>query len=335
MKVLMTGGAGYVGSACLRWLLKHGHDAIAYDNLSAGNRQSVPSDRLVVGDLLDLETLSGTMRDHGSDVVMHFAALASVPESIAEPDRYWRTNVIGTRNVLDAMRTNEIDRILFSSTAATYKFGGPMPITEETAQEPQVPYGTTKLAAERMIKDEHRAFGVGYAILRYFNASGADPDGMHGEARAHETHLIPLIIAAALGQRDKVMIFGDDWDTPDGTCVRDYVHTDDLASAHQMAMEQMEAGSQLVFNVGSGGGASVKEVLDACQEAAGRPIPHEYAPRRPGDPATLVASPRALSEALGWKPALPDVRQIVETAWRWHSTHPDGYSSPVHPDAAH
>ena len=244
MRILLTGGAGYVGSACLRWLLAHGHDPIAYDNLSQGNTAAIPDSaaRLIVGDITDTDHLAEVLRQRSIDAVMHFAALASVPESIADPEAYYRVNVGGTKSVLDAMRTASVRKVLFSSTAATYGFHAEMPLREISPQTPETPYGTTKLAAEWLIKDYARAYGLGYTLLRYFNASGADLDGNFGEDRRHEAHLIPLIFQAAVGRRPKVMIYGDDYPTPDGTCVRDYVHTADLAQAHQLAVESLEAG---------------------------------------------------------------------------------------------
>lgn len=325
MRILLTGGAGYVGSACLRWLLKNGHEAVAYDNMLEGNRGAVPGDRLVVGDILEREALVGAMRIHRIDAVMHFAALASVPASIAQPEEYWRTNVIGTKNVLDAMREVGINRLCFSSSAATYSFSVPMPITEDSAQLPQTPYGTTKLACEWIIKDYARAYGIRYALLRYFNASGADPDGKFGEDRRNESHLIPLILLAALGKKPPVKLYGTDWPTPDGTCIRDYVHTDDLASAHQLSIEALAEKPALVFNVGTGQGNSIRQVMDACEAAVGKPIPHEWGPRRPGDPGVLVAGSDRLKNELGWKPRYTDIREVVASAWRWHSSHPDGY----------
>jgi UDP-glucose 4-epimerase len=327
MKILLTGGAGYIGSACLRWLLRHGHDPVAYDNLSEGNRAAVPGaeSRLVVGDLDDVARLTAAMREHRVEAVMHFAALASVPDSIADPDGYYRVNVAGTKNVLDAMRQAGVWRIVFSSTAATYGFRAEMPLREDSPQTPETPYGTTKLAAEWMIKDYSRAYKLGYAILRYFNASGADPDGRFGEDRRHEAHLIPLMLQVALGKREKLLIYGDDWDTRDGTCVRDYVHTDDLAQAHQRAVERLEPGSGAAYNLGSGTGTSVMEVLRACEEVVGRPIRHELVGRRPGDPSVLIATPQKIVDELGWAPQYSDIREIAETAWRWHSTHPNGY----------
>ncbi len=327
MKILLTGGAGYIGSACLRWLIHQGHDPIAFDNLSEGNRPSVPADRLVVGEIGDKAQLAQVMREHRVEAVMHFAALASVPESIADPDGYYRVNVVGTKNVLDAMREAGVSRIVFSSTAATYAFKTEMPLREDSPQIPETPYGTTKLAAEWLIKDYARAYNLGYAILRYFNASGADPDGAHGEHRHHEGHLIPLAFQVAVGRREQLRVFGSDWDTRDGTCVRDYVHTSDLAQAHQLAVENIGPGVGRYYNLGSGAGVTVLEVLRACEAVIGRPIAHEIVGRRPGDPATLIASPEKIVRELGWAPRYTDIHSIVETAWKWHSSHPHGYGA--------
>jgi UDP-glucose 4-epimerase len=331
MKMLLTGGAGYVGSSCLRWLLDRGHDPIAYDNLLEGNPGAVPQavDRLIVGDIADTDRLADALRRHGAEAVMHFAALASVPDSIADPEAYYRVNVSGTKSVLDAMRAAGVRKILFSSTAATYGFHGEMPLREDSLQAPETPYGSTKLAAEWLIKDYARAYGMGYTLLRYFNAAGADPGGGFGEDRRHEAHLIPLIFQAAVGRRPKVMIYGDDYPTPDGTCVRDYVHTADLAQAHQLAVESLEPGIGRAYNLGSGTGASVLEVLRACETVAGRPIPHEIAGRRPGDPAVLIASPEKIIKELGWSPRHSDIDPIVRTAWDWHHGHPNGFSAPT------
>ena len=327
MRLLLTGGAGYIGSACLRWLLRHGHDPIAYDNLSEGNRPAVPDGRLVVGDITDVDRLSQTLIDHKADGVLHFSALASVPHSISDPDNYYRVNVVGTKNVLDAMRRADVRRVVFSSTAATYGFRAAMPLRETSPQTPESPYGTTKLVAEWLIKDYCRAYGLGYTILRYFNASGADPDGRFGEDHTVETHLVPLTLQVALGLRDKLLIYGDDWDTRDGTCVRDFVHTDDLAQAHQLAIETLEPGAGRVYNLGSGTGTTVLEVLRACEAVSGRSIRHEVVGRRPGDPAVLIATPESIVRDLGWSPRYTDVAAIADTAWRWHSTHPAGYGA--------
>jgi UDP-glucose 4-epimerase len=329
MKILLTGGAGYVGSACLRHLLRHGHDPIAYDNLSAGNAASVPEDRLVIGDIENVQHLVDTMRVHRVEAVMHFAALASVPESIEQPEMYWCVNVVGTKNVLDAMRECGVKRLVFSSTAATYGFHAKMPLTEDSPQTPQVPYGTTKLAGEWLIHDYSQPYHIGYALLRYFNASGADPDGQFGEDRRCETHLIPLVLQAAIGKRPKVMVYGGDWETRDGTCVRDYIHTEDLAQAHRLALEQMRPGQGRAYNLGCGNGVTVLEVIRACEKVVGRPIPYEVVGRRPGDPAVLIASSDRIKRELGWKPMYEDIHRIVETAWQWHQSHPEGYASSV------
>ena len=331
MKILLTGGAGYVGSACLRWLLKHGHDPIAYDNLSEGNTAAVPDSesRLIIGDIADTDRLSAFLRQRRVEAVMHFAALASVPDSIADPEAYYRVNVGGTKSVLDSMRSAGVRKILFSSTAATYGFHAKMPLRENSPQTPETPYGTTKLTAEWLIKDYARAYGLGYTLLRYFNASGADPDGEFGEDRRHEAHLIPLIFQAALGRRSKIVIYGDDYPTLDGSCVRDYVHTADLAQAHQLALESLEPGMGRSYNLGSGTGVTVLEVLRACEAATGRSIPREYAGRRPGDPAVLIATPEKITQELGWSPRHSDISEIVRTAWDWHHRHPGGYGHPA------
>jgi UDP-glucose 4-epimerase len=326
VKILLTGGAGYIGSACLRWLLKHGHDPIAFDNMLEGNASAVPQGRLVEGDIRDSDLLTRTLQEHRIEAVMHFAALASVPLSISQPESYWRTNVVGTKSVLDSMRTAGISKIVFSSTAATYSFEAEMPIRETTAQVPQTPYGTTKLTCEWMIKEYARAYDLSYTIFRYFNASGADPDGQFGESRHVEGHIVPLTLLVAVGRRDKLNIFGGDWDTRDGTCVRDYVHTDDLAQAHQLAIEALGPGVARDYNLGSGTGTTILEVLRACEKAVGRLIPHEIVGRRPGDPGTLIATPEKVIKELGWSPRYPDIDSIVETAWRWHVSHPDGYA---------
>ncbi len=325
MKVLLTGGAGYVGSACLRYLLRHGYDAVAFDDLSEGNRGAVPEGRLIVEDMLDPDRLVEVL---GAEKVRRGDALRGsrvVPESIKSPETYWRINALGTKNVLDAMRRTGVQRIVFSSTAATYGVDGDMPLTEDSPQRPQTPNGTTKLASEWMIREYSAAYKIGSTHLRYFNASGADESGHHGEDRRTESHLIPLALQAAQGQRDKLLIFGGDWPTRDGTNVRDYVHVEDLAQAHRLAVEAVEPGMGRAFCMGSGTGTTVLEVLRACEEVVGRTIPHAIVDRRPGDPAVLVASPDRIMRELGWAPRYPDIKSIVRTAWQWHSTHPYGY----------
>lgn len=326
MKLLLTGGAGYIGSACLRWLLRHGHDPIAYDNLLEGNRAAIPADRLVVGDLNDTDLLTRTLQEHKIDAVMHFAALASVPLSITDPDGYYTTNVLGTKSVLDAMRRAGVKGIVFSSTAATYAFNVEMPIRETTPQIPETPYGTTKLAAERMIREYAQAYDLSYTIFRYFNAAGADSDGAHGESRHIEGHIIPLTLMVATGRRPLLKIFGGNWETRDGTCVRDYVHIEDLAQAHQKAVETLGPGVGRTYNLGSGTGTTIRELLSACERAVGHPIAHEVVDPRPGDPGTLIATPEKAVAELGWAPQ-HDIDSIVATAWKWHSSHPDGYET--------
>jgi UDP-glucose 4-epimerase len=327
MKILLTGGAGYVGSACLRWLLHHGHDPIAYDNLAEGNVAAVPdaSNRLIFGDITETDRLAQVLLENRTEAVMHFAAIASVPESIADPEAYYRVNVLGTKSVLDALRTVGVRKVLFSSTAATYAFDSQMPLREESPQLPETPYGTTKLAAEWLIKDYARAYGLGYGLLRYFNACGADLDGEYGEDRRHESHLIPLIFQVALRRREKLLIYGGDYPTRDGTCVRDYIHTEDLAQAHQRAVEALSPGIGRVYNMGSGTGVTVLEVLRACEDVIGQAIPHEIVRRRPGDPGILVASSGKIIQELGWSPRHDKIQDIVRTAWEWHRRHPDGY----------
>ena len=327
MKILLTGGAGYVGSACLRWLLKQGHDPIAYDSLLEGNAAAVPdaANRLIIGDIAETDRLAEALQKHGVEAVMHFAALASVPDSIADPEAYYRVNVTGTKSVLDAMRVAGVRKILFSSTAATDGFSAEMPLRENSPQTPETPYGTTKLAAEWLIKDYARAYGLGYTLLRYFNASGADIAGDFGEDRRHESHLIPLLLHVAVGRRPKVLIYGNDYPTRDGTCVRDYVHTADLARAHQLAVECLEPGMGRAYNLGSGIGATVLEVLHACEEVSGGSIAYEITSRRPGDPAVLIASPQRIIKELGWSQRYVTITDIVRTAWNWHRQHPNGY----------
>jgi len=326
MKVLVTGGAGYVGSACLRKLLAEGHDAMAFDNLSEGHAASVPQGRLVQGDIADTAALARAMQEHGSEAVMHFAAATYVGESVTNPDHHYGNNIGGTLSLLRAMRQSGIQRMLFSSTCATYGDNPTVPMNETAAQIPCSPYARTKLAVEWMIRDFAHAYGLGFTILRYFNASGADRDGEFGENHEPETHLIPLLLQVALGQRDKLMMYGDDYPTPDGTCIRDYVHTDDLAQAHLLAISATTSKTAEVFNIGTGNGQSVKEVHRACEEVTGRKIPLEVTARRPGDAPALVADPTKLKTQLGWKPEFFDIQRTVETAWNWHQRYPKGYA---------
>jgi len=326
----MTGGAGYVGSACLRGLLRYGHCPVAFDNLSDGHAASVPENLLEIGDIASRSRLVEVIKKHKIDAIMHFAAVASVPESIRDPERYWRTNVVGTKNVLDAMCDSGVNRIVFSSTAAVYSFDDVMPIDECTPTVPQTPYGTSKLAAEFLVRDYAAAYGLGFAILRYFNAAGADMDGEFGEHRLDESHLIPLTLRASL-RNEPVRIYGSDWDTADGTCVRDFIHTEDLMHAHRLALDYISPGDGVIYNVGSNMGTSVLEVLKCCEQVVGKPIPHEFAAPRRGDPGTLIADSRKLRSQLNWRPRY-GIEEIIESAWRWHSRYTEGYNSKEKPD---
>lgn len=326
MNILCTGGAGYVGSACLRYLLNQGHEAYAYDDLRDGNKLAVPQykDRLIVGGLADRRLLEDTLDRYNIEAVMHFAAVASVPESIAQPSLYWEVNVVGTKNLLDAMVAQNVLNIVFSSTAATYSFSDKMPIEESDLQQPATPYGSTKLTCETMLAEYSKAYNIGFTAMRYFNASGADLSGEFGEYRKNESHLIPLALQTAIGARDKLFVYGNEWDTRDGSCIRDYVHVEDIAQAHTLAMESQTPGAGRYYNIGSEHGASVLEIIAACEKASGRPITWEYALPRPGDPATLIASSQKLRTELSWKPK-HDLNAIVESASRWHTSHPAGY----------
>lgn len=325
MRVLVTGGAGYVGSHAAKLLAKSGHKVVILDNLAEGHRHSVGKLPLVIADLLDRDSLIGALRDHEIEAVMHFAALAYVGVSVREPAKYYQNNIVGSLVLLDAMRAVGVDRIVFSSSCATYGIPQQVPIPEDHPQNPISPYGFTKYVVERALADYSHAYGLGYAALRYFNASGAAADGTLGEDHNPETHLIPLILQVALGQREYVEIFGTDYPTPDGTCIRDYIHVDDLALAHQKALELLEPGMELKLNLGTGCGASVQEVIDLCREITGHPIPTRAAPRRAGDPPELVADACAAQRILNWQPRY-SMREIIETAWAWHQKHPRGYS---------
>jgi UDP-glucose-4-epimerase GalE len=327
MRIFVTGGAGYVGSACLRLLLKQGHDAVAFDNLSEGYAQAVPGGRLVTGDIKDTTALAQAIKAHRAEAVMHFAAATYVGESVTNPDYHYSTNIAGTLSLLRAMREAGVNRMLFSSTCATYGDNPKPPMNEEAAQIPCSPYARTKLAVEWMIRDFAHAYGLGFTLLRYFNAAGADADGEFGENHDPETHLIPLLLQVAAGQRDKLLMYGDDYPTPDGTCIRDYVHTDDLASAHLLAIQATTPTTSEVYNIGTGDGQSVKQVIAACEAVTGKRIPIETVARRPGDAPALVADPAKLKSRLGWAPKWTDIRSIVDSAWRWHQRYPQGYAS--------
>lgn len=321
MNILVVGGAGYIGSHAMRWLSRKGHSVWAYDNLITGHRAAVPTGKLIVGELHDRTKLSSLFRELKIDAVMHFAAFAIVGESVADPAKYYENNVIGTLSLLEAMRSENVGKIVFSSSAATYGEPGISLIDEDTPQAPINPYGFTKLVIERALADYARAYGLAYAALRYFNAAGASPEGDIGEDHAIETHLIPLVLQVALGQREKITIFGGDYPTPDGTCIRDYVHVDDLADAHERALLRLKPGEGLCLNLGTGRGFSVREVIDVCRRITARPIREEIGARRNGDPAELVADPRLAKKLLQWQPKYIEVKSIVATAWKWHESH--------------
>lgn len=325
MRILVVGGAGYIGSHVARYLRRAGQTVRVFDNLGLGHRAAVPPEELIEGDLNHTSEIMAALRDHRIDSVMHFAAFASVPESVAAPSKYYRNNVVGTLNLLDAMRETGVARIVFSSTAAVYGVPDTVPITESAPTRPINPYGFTKLAIERALADYASAHGLAAVALRYFNACGAAEDGSIGEDHSPETHLVPIVLQAALGQRANVTIAGTDYPTPDGTCIRDYVHVDDLADAHLRALERAQPGSAQVYNLGTGRGASVREVIEAARRVTGRPVPVVEGPRRPGDPPVLVASAEAARRELGWSPRYREIEASIATAWRWHSRHPHGF----------
>ena len=326
MNILVVGGAGYIGSHAVRQLIAAGHNVTVYDNLSRGHSAAVPSGCLVQGDLLDGAKIRSTLRDHKIGAVMHFAAFALVNESVNDPSLYYRNNVIAALELLDAMRDCDCRKIVFSSTTATYGEPDVVPIAETTPQSPINPYGFTKLVIEQALADYAAAYDFGYAALRYFNAAGAHPDGSIGEDHDPESHLIPIVLQVALGQRESITVFGEDYPTADGTCVRDYVHVEDLSSAHLAALDRLEPGKAIKVNLGTGRGTSVREVIQACRKVTGHPIPETAGTRREGDPPELVADASLAKKVLGWMPQYMDIEQTIQTAWKWHQAHPQGYS---------
>ena len=325
MKILVTGGAGYVGSHAARFLDLAGHEIWVYDNLRQGHRSAALPGRLIEGHLHEEAKLAALMVEKRIEAVMHFAAFALVGESVSDPAKYYHNNIGGSLSLFDAMRSSGVGKIVFSSTTATYGAPERVPISEDEPQRPINPYGFTKLVIERALADYAHAYGFGYAALRYFNAAGASPRGDLGEDHTPESHLIPIVLQVALAQRERITIFGDDYPTADGTCVRDYIHVDDLAGAHAKALERLMPGEGLQLNLGTGQGHSVREVVESCRRVTGREIPVEIGPRRAGDPPELVADSRRARATLDWSPKYVELDAIVATAWRWHSTHPRGF----------
>ncbi len=321
MAILITGGAGYIGSHTVKLLRSKGYDILVFDNLVYGHRDII--DKLGVkfmeGDLGDRTLLDKLFQEHKIQAVIHFAAYAYVGESVENPAKYYRNNVTYTLNLLEAMEKAGVKKIVFSSTCATYGIPEEVPIRETHPQNPINPYGYTKLVVEKMLADFQRAYNWEYVAFRYFNAAGASSDGLIGEDHDPEPHLIPLVLYAALGKRDSVSILGDDYPTPDGTCIRDYIHVEDLAQAHLLGLEYLlEGGKSEVFNLGNGNGFSVKEVIEAAKKVTGKDFTVKNAPRRPGDPPMLVGSSEKARQVLNWQPQYPDIETIIRHAWHWH-----------------
>ncbi|AQP54212.1 UDP-glucose 4-epimerase GalE [Vagococcus penaei] len=327
MTIAVLGGAGYIGSHFVKTLVESGQDTIVIDNLLTGHREAIhPDARFYEGDIRDKVFLSEVFDKESIDGVVHFAASSLVGESVDNPLKYFNNNVYGTQIVLEVMKEHDVKAIVFSSTAATYGEPAELPITETTPTNPKNPYGESKLMMEKMMHWCDEAYGIKYVALRYFNVAGASLDTTIGEDHHPETHLVPIILQAALGQREQVTIFGDDYATADGTCVRDYVHVVDLAQAHLLALDYLKAGHDSTeFNLGSSEGFSVKEMVEEAKRVTQRPIKAVLGPRRAGDPAQLVASSEKAQTVLGWKPQYTNVETIIKTAWKWHETHPNGY----------
>lgn len=326
MRVLVTGGAGYIGSHVVLALLQAGHEPVILDNLTKGHEEAVLGGKLIQGDLAEGGNLQQIMERERIEAVIDMAADSLVGESMEHPGRYFRNNIYGGMVLLEAMKACAVKYLVFSSTAAVYGEPETVPIPEEHPTRPTNPYGFTKLAMEGMMSWYERAHGLCYGSLRYFNAAGSEPEGRIGEDHRPETHLIPIVLQAALGVRPAVKLFGNDYPTPDGTCVRDYIHVTDLADAHVLTLQALaETGRSRIYNLGNGLGYSNRKVIDAAEAVTGRKIPVEEAPRRPGDPAVLVASSEKITSELGWKPRYPKLEQIVAAAWQWHRTHPEGF----------
>lgn len=328
MAILVTGGAGYIGSHTVSKFQAQGEEVIVLDSLQKGHAEAILSPNFYSGDLRDSNLLDQIFNEHSIEAVIHFAADSLVGESVSDPLKYYQNNVASTLNLLTKMKEHGVRQIVFSSTAATYGEPQHTPIEEADPTLPTNPYGETKLAIEKMLHWCDEAYGIHFVALRYFNAAGADPTGRIGEDHHPETHLIPLILQVALGQREKITIFGDDYPTSDGTCVRDYIHVVDLAQAHWLALSKLRTTHKSgIYNLGNGQGFSVLQVIEAARHVTGHPIPAELGPRRAGDPAVLIASSNLAQEELGWVPKWNRLEQILETAWNWHKSHPQGYTA--------
>jgi UDP-glucose 4-epimerase len=328
MAILICGGAGYIGSHMVAHLLENNKEIVVLDNLEKGHKDALPSVKFYQGDLRDKSILNRVFIENHIEAVIDFAAYSLVGESMTEPLKYFNNNVYGTISLLEAMKEHNVKYIVFSSTAATYGEPNSIPILEGDSTIPTNAYGESKLIVEKILKWCDTAYGIKYTALRYFNAAGAHSNGTIGEDHSPETHLIPLVLNVALGNRDKIMIYGDDYTTSDGTCIRDYIHVSDLASAHLLALERlMKGGFSTSYNLGNGTGFSVKEVIEISRKVTGHAIPAEIAPRRAGDPAVLIASSERAIKELGWEPKFNDLETIISTAWEWHKGHPTGYDN--------
>jgi len=325
MRVLVCGGAGYIGSNMTAMLAAEGYEPIVFDNLSRGHRAAVGQAQFVEGDLGNFELLVETLKQKRIDAVMHFAAFIEVGESVREPLKYYHNNVCNTQSLLSAMETAGVEKFIFSSSAAVYGAPEKVPITEDSVKKPINPYGETKLAIERMCHYQSKVGKLRYAALRYFNASGAGNDCTLGEDHRPESHLIPLTIKAALGKCSDVKIYGTDYPTPDGTCIRDYIHIEDLCRAHLLALNKLQEATELIYNLGNGKGSSVREVIETVRKVSGRNFKAKETERRPGDPPILTSDATKANTELGWKVQYPELEKIVETAWEWHKQYPDGY----------
>ena len=328
MSILVTGGAGYIGSHCVAALIDRGVDVVVVDDLSKGHKEALKGGRFYLGSVADKEFLSSVFEKESIEAVIHFAAYSLVGESMQIPEQYFRNNVTAGLTLIETMIQYKVPYLVFSSTAATFGEPENIPIVETDRQVPTNPYGESKLIVEHMLRWCDQAHGLKYCALRYFNVAGARADGTIGEDHRPESHLIPLILQVAQGKRDKLSLFGTDYPTKDGTCVRDYIHVEDLIDAHMLALDYLRAGNpSTAFNLGNGQGFSNREIIEAARRVTGHPIPVSEEGRRPGDPATLIASSQKAMDVLGWKPKYTNVEDIIATAWKWHSTHPNGYGN--------